>query len=98
MSVSSNLFCYKTTQSFSVGRVPAMLLSRHNTAAGVWGKIIVERGQLGLTTYVGDSQSVAKREVLTPLQGGLVEPKQWHRVRFLTPNTRFRVEFHRLAS
>ena len=95
MSLPNQLVCYKKTNLFSIGRVPELLLQRHNNAAGVWGKIVVERGQVGLTTYVGDTHFVEKRKILTQLEHGMVEPKQWHRLRFLTPNSRFRIEFHR---
>lgn len=37
---------YKRTDNFSEKTIPAGLLKSHNTKAGVWGKIVILKGEL----------------------------------------------------
>lgn len=65
---------YKKTRHFTVDDVPDALLKRHNTKAGTWGKIIVERGCLRYTIFDdrGEGQHHMLRAGESP---GIIEPQ-----------------------
>ncbi|RYG88255.1 MAG: DUF1971 domain-containing protein [Alphaproteobacteria bacterium] len=84
---------YKRTPTFSEATVPAGLLGRHATKAGVWGLIRVEEGELHYV--ITDPRREITRLVLTPLsEPGVVEPTIIHHVE-TAGAVRFHVEFLR---
>ena len=84
---------YQQTKEFSENSVPAGLLRRHNTKAGVWGRICVLEGQLRYRIL----EPVAEEHVLEPGLDGVVEPEIFHEVEPIG-HVRFFVEFFRAPS
>ncbi len=81
---------YRRTPEFSSQTVPAALLRRHNTKAGVWGQIIVLQGTL---IYRILEPELAEHR-LDASQPGIVEPGIHHEVA-PGPDCRFYVQFYR---
>ena len=81
---------YRRTPEFSEDTVPAALRSRHNTKAGVWGRICVVEGRLRYRIL----EPHPEEHVLTPDRSGVVEPEVPHEVEPLEA-VRFYVEFLR---
>lgn len=75
-ALPSNLKKYKETPRFTESTTPKGLLNSHNTKPGVWGKIILEKGELEYTILE------PKKEVhlLAPNKPGVVEPEIHHQV------------------
>lgn len=94
-NLPDELECYKSTDTFNEESIPAALLKDHATKAGVWGRIVVESGQL--CYRVTDPHRTALETVLLA-DGvpGVVEPTVFHHVAPLGP-VRFRVEFLRAS-
>jgi len=81
---------YAKTAVFTNDNIPEALQKAHNTKPGVWGKIIVLKGQL-LYRILEPSESEYN---LTPKSPGVVEPTILHEVKPLGKVT-FYVEFYR---
>jgi tellurite resistance-related uncharacterized protein len=64
---------YKRTATFTESTVPAGLLRDHRTKAGVWGRIVVEAGELA---YVVGAHTFR----LGPGVDGIVAPQVTHHV------------------
>ncbi len=79
---------YRTTPSFTQQTVPDGLQRGHITKAGVWGRIVVEEGELGFTI---DGQTIT----LSPGTDGIVPPEVEHDVSVTGP-VRFHVVLHRV--
>ena len=86
----SNLASYKRTKEFSEVSVPAGLLRRHNTKAGVWGLIHVLEGELRYRILEPEREEV----ILDSELDGVIEPEVDHQVELVGP-VRFYVEFFR---
>lgn len=84
-AVPDDLTAYKRTPTFTEDTVPAGLLTRHTTRAGVWARIVVEEGRLRYTIL----RDPPVEQVLSPDVVGLVAPEQPHEVAPLG-----RVRFH----
>ncbi len=89
-SLPPNVSAYRRTPEYSESTVPAGLLRRHTTKAGVWGLIQVLEGSLRYRILEPDGEE----HVLTPGSPGVVEPDVPHEVEPLGA-VRFLVEFHR---
>ncbi|MEM7196553.1 MAG: DUF1971 domain-containing protein [Pseudomonadota bacterium] len=81
---------YRRTPDFTDESVPKGLLNDHNTAEGVWGKIVILEGELEYTIQEPDVEVL----VLTPQRHGVVEPEIRHHIKPLGA-VLFYVEFHR---
>ncbi|MEM9177761.1 MAG: DUF1971 domain-containing protein [Myxococcota bacterium] len=81
---------YKRTPEFTETTVPAGLERRHDTKAGVWGRIRVLEGRLRYRILEPD----VEEHVLEPGLDGIVEPQVPHHLEMLGP-VRFFVEFLR---
>ncbi|MCB1648638.1 MAG: DUF1971 domain-containing protein [Pseudomonadales bacterium] len=81
---------YGETALFTEESVPAKLTSVHNTKAGVWGKLCVEKGALN---YIVSSREDAPERIEAG-QYGVIEPEVVHRVELIGA-VAFRVEFYR---
>ena len=82
---------YKVTAEWDETTLPAAIRGRHNTKAGVWGRIQVLEG--ALLYRVTDPRREASERLLTPEgRPGVVEPQIKHHVA-LTGPVRFYVEF-----
>ncbi len=89
-SIPSGLAAYRRTAEFTESTVPAGLLRRHTTKAGVWGAIHVLEGSLRYRILEPEAEEI----VLAPDRPGVVEPEVPHEVEVIGP-VRFFVEFHR---
>ena len=89
-SIPTDCEAYKRTPTFTETTIPAGLLRRHSTKAGVWGKIVVEDGSL---LYRALEPQLLEVE-LTPDAPGVAQPTQAHEVASLG-SVRFHVEFYR---
>ena len=78
---------------FTADKIPRGLLKDHTTKAGTWGVIRVSEGKLQYTIQE-PTQSIHE---ITPetLPGGIIEPQVKHRVKALTDDLKFVVEFYR---
>ncbi len=84
---------YKSTPWFDENTVPKGLLANHRTRTGVWGRVEVTDGSLGLV-----SEEPPLLDVLLDMENpGVVAPGHPHRVVIDGP-VRFRVVFHRAAA
>jgi tellurite resistance-related uncharacterized protein len=89
-----DLEAYRTTPVFDADTIPAGLLRRHSTKAGVWARIHVLEGELVFRRL----EPGAADEILRA--GGsdrLVEPQAFHEVEARGP-VRFFIEFLRPRS
>ncbi|MEM8591410.1 MAG: DUF1971 domain-containing protein [Pseudomonadota bacterium] len=77
---------YKETPEFTGATVPAGLLREHNTAAGVWGRLVILEGALSFTWSDGETQKVT--DVM------IIPPEKKHHIKCAEP-VRFKVEFWR---
>lgn len=89
-SLPANVTAYQRTKEFSETTIPAGLLRRHNTKAGVWGRICVLEGSLTYRILEPDLE----QHVLAPGRDGVVEPQVFHEVEPIGA-VRFFVEFLR---
>ena len=80
---------HRCTPEFDEHSVPAGLLADHTTATGVWGRIVVARGELEYCV-----QGLADVMLLDADNPGVVIPEQPHRIRPVGPVS-FHVEFWR---
>jgi len=92
--IPNNYIKYKSTADFEKSNVPKMFLHLHNTRIGVYGKICVISGRLkffGFTQRKGDIE-----QEITILAGDFAvsPPEYWHKVEFLSEDTKFRVDFY----
>ena len=79
---------YAETQLFTDVSVPKRLTSKHNTRAGVWGKICVLAGSL---RYIVEG-SAQISQTLTPTRHGIIVPEQDHYVQMIGP-VEFKIAF-----
>lgn len=86
---------YRSTPTFDEASVPKALLRAHDTKAGVWAHIRVERGELEYTIHWPGGRD--ERDVIGAGAPGIVVPEIPHAVRPLGPVS-FRVEFWRATS
>lgn len=81
---------YEATPSFDQDHIPKAMLKSHTTKEGVWGLIVIERGELEYEII----QS-GQKHALTPGVPGVVEPEVEHCIR-PTGDVEFRIEFYQL--
>lgn len=78
MSFPADLELSRRTKSFDAETTPKALLEEHDTKAGVWGAIVVERGSLLFTDCrKADAPrrlGVGRHEVIEPQVRHFVEP------------------------
>ena len=89
-SLPTNVVPYQRTKEFTESTVPAGLLRRHDTKAGVWGRIHVLEGTLTYRIL----EPAVEENVLSPGIDGIVEPQVPHEVEPVG-RVRFFVEFLR---
>jgi tellurite resistance-related uncharacterized protein len=90
-SLPEQVQAYRRTPEFTERSVPAALLRRHDTKAGVWGRIQVLEGELLYRIL----EPELEEHLLSPGRDGVVEPEVPHEV---APRgkVRFIVEFLRV--
>jgi len=77
---------------FTQETLPKLLRQRHNTKAGVWGKIVVVAGALLYTDLEGDGAEF----LLTHRHYGVAQPKLYHKVTPQSTDMRCYILFHHL--
>ncbi|MCR9214625.1 MAG: DUF1971 domain-containing protein [Proteobacteria bacterium] len=85
-----NLTKYSETAVFTETTVPEKLKSRHQTKAGVWGKLVVLSGEL---TYIEDREKPVVQAV-DPSTHAVIKPEMPHHLEVTGPVS-FQVEFYR---
>lgn len=88
---------YKQTPSFDEHSIPAGLLKNHSTKAGVWGKIVIESGELQYIIEAGKDGSPQQGWLLDEAFAGVVEPTVLHRIKPQGP-VKFHVVFYRRST
>ena len=83
----------RATPDFDEHTVPAGLRSAHRVADGVWGRLMVKAGTLGLVF----EDTAHERHVVTAGGTVVLPPGARHHVELVGP-VRFAVEFHRVPS
>jgi tellurite resistance-related uncharacterized protein len=86
-ALPDNVQVYKKTANFTEITVPPAILNRHNTKAGVWGRLVIVSGQVEFV----DLESGALISA-TPQRSVNIVPEAWHCLRFNGP-CEFYVEF-----
>lgn len=89
---------------FTADTIPKGLLKEHSTKEGTWGIIKVLKGELEYVLEQPDSSNsnsttTTTSEItfqLTSNFHGVIQPKQLHHVRPLSPDVEFVVEFYRV--
>jgi len=93
-SIPDDFINYKSTPLFTKTNIPKMFLHLHNTKAGVYGKIIVTKGQLKFFGFAERRGEVEQEIILENGESAISPPEYWHKVEFLTENTEFYVDFY----
>lgn len=91
--IPDNYVNYKSTTVFDKQNVPKMFLHQHNTRAGVYGKIGVISGKLKFFGFTGRPGDVEIEEIIEAGDFLFSPPEYWHKVEFLTDETKFKVDF-----
>jgi len=84
-----NVKPYKTTQTYTYNSTPGMMKNAHRTKAGVWAKIIVQKGEV-LYHIEGDDAVYTLSSELA----GIIEPTTFHKID-PQQGARFVIEFYR---
>ena len=87
--IPDNLRAYKQSQKYTTRSTPGMMKNDHRTRAGVWAKIVVEKGEI--IYEITDHDEV---HTLTPDNPGVIEPVVFHKID-PQPGARFYLEFYR---
>lgn len=95
--IPANAVAYKRVPAdeslfFTPQSLPKLLKSRHNTRAGVWGKIVVVSGLLRYRSLESDG----KEYLLTSRRYGVAQPQQYHQVQPESDDMRCYVVFHHI--
>ena len=80
---------YQKSRVYTDRTTPGMMKNDHRTRAGVWGKIVVEKGEV-----VYEIPEDGETHTLTPDQPGVIEPLKFHRID-PQPGAKFYLELHR---
>lgn len=91
--VPSDFELVRTTNRFTTDTAPRGLLRAHQVAEGVWGRLIVDEGEVG---FVFEDSPTEQLRVGAGESLG-IPPQRLHHVVPLGP-ARFAVEFYRRAS
>jgi tellurite resistance-related uncharacterized protein len=81
---------YRRTSDFDEATIPQALRARHDTKAGIWGRIHVSRGSVDYRVY----EPFDSTERLAPDAPGIVLPEVPHQLEVIGPVT-LHVEFWR---
>jgi tellurite resistance-related uncharacterized protein len=80
---------YQKTQIYSDKTTPGMMKNDHRVRAGVWARIVVQKGEV-----VYEIPEREEKVTLTPESPGLVEPLVTHRI-LPKPGAKFYLEYYR---
>ena len=83
----------RSTNFFTKEKIPAALLTHHNTAEGVFGQICVMRGTVIFYGFANEAATEPeKRIVIEAGQFAVSPPQYWHRVE-LSDDAQFNINF-----
>jgi len=85
----SNKTPYKKTPIFNAKNVPKTILEKHNTAEGVWGKLVIVSGTLKFVDLETDEVFI-----LNEGEFKIIEPTKWHKL-ILIDDPQFYIEFYK---
>jgi tellurite resistance protein tehB len=91
--IPENFYRYKQTDIWTNETIPEAILNKHNTKAGVYGKILVLEGALAYTAFKDTKGEVDYKAVIKAGSHGVSAPQQWHKVEPIG-ETKFLVEFY----
>ena len=91
--IPENFYRYKQTDIWTNETIPEAILNKHNTKAGVYGKILVLEGALAYTAFKDAKGEVDYKAVIKTGSHGVSAPQQWHKVEPIG-ETKFLVEFY----
>lgn len=80
MEIPKNFYRYKQTDVWTNETIPELILHRHNTKAGVYGKIMVMEGALEYTVFRDVRGEIDFTAVIEAGSFGIAAPGQWHQV------------------
>ena len=92
--IPENFVKYKSTLVFEKNSVPKMFLHLHNTHAGVYGKICVISGTLKFLGFTERKGDIEQEISIVAGDFAVSPPEYWHKVEFLTEETKFQVNFY----
>ncbi len=92
--IPSDFVNYKTTPIFTLENIPKLFLHHHNTKKGVYGEINVTSGKLKFTGFESRHSDIAKEVIIEEGASAISPPQYWHKVEFLTEDTKFFVKFY----
>jgi tellurite resistance-related uncharacterized protein len=92
--IPENFVKYKSTPVFEKSSVPKMFLHLHNTRVGVYGKICVISGTLKFFGFTQRKGYIEQEISIAAGDHAVSPPEYWHKVEFLTEETKFRVDFY----
>ena len=84
-----NVKAYNKSQTYTYNSTPGMMKNNHRTRAGVWAKIIVQKGEV-LYHIEGDDEVYT----LSSEVAGIIEPTIFHKID-PQQGPRFAIEFYR---
>lgn len=91
--IDQDWFIQRSTPLFNVHNVPEALLTRHNTAAGVWGQLCVMHGTVTYYGFVDEKAPEPEMKKIIPAGTFALSPPQyWHRVE-LSDDALFNLNF-----
>jgi len=93
-AIPTDFVNYKSTPVFTPDNIPKMFLHLHNTRAGVYGKIMVITGSLKFYGFTERRGEIEQEIVIEQGESAVSPPEYWHKVEFMTDDTRFRVDFY----
>ncbi|WP_392339559.1 DUF1971 domain-containing protein [Moritella marina] len=93
-AIPTDFVNYKSTPVFTPDNIPKMFLHLHNTRAGVYGQINVLSGELKFYGFAERRGAVEQEIVIKQGELAVSPPEYWHKVEFMTDDTRFRVDFY----
>lgn len=88
----NNVVLYKKTPEFNQDNIPKGLLSSHQTKEGVWGKIIVLKGELKFKINKIEQEIILNNDTF-----GIVEPTIFHEVKPMG-KVKFYIEFYKKST
>lgn len=86
--IPDNVHAYNKVE-YTDKTTPGMMKNEHSTRPGVWGKIVVEKGEVRF-----ELPSESKEHLLTPENYGVIEPSVVHKID-PGPGAKFYLEFYR---
>lgn len=93
MSIPKNFTIQRSTPMFVKHTIPKALFNKHNTAAGVYGQIVVIAGILTFCSFNNyDDENVAQEIVVKSGTFTVTPPQLWHKIK-VSDDIMFNINF-----